>query len=84
MENKEKLVIQNIHIGNAIKERLKKQNRSVVWFASQLKCSRTNVYKIFKRESIDTQELLLVSQLLNFNFFKLYADEIAKVLKSKK
>ena len=49
-----------IHIGELIEKELHRQERSVTWFANKLYCDRSNVYSIFKRQSIDT-DLLPVS-----------------------
>lgn len=38
------------HIGKAIKEELERQERSVAWFARQLSCDRSNVYRIFQKK----------------------------------
>lgn len=65
----------NIHIGNLIKEELQNQERTISWFARKLYCDRSNVYDIFKRESIDTELLLRISLILERNFFLLYVDE---------
>lgn len=58
-----------VHIGKLIEQELRKQERSVTWFANKLYCERTNVYSIFKRESIDTALLLRISDILHHNFF---------------
>lgn len=59
-----------IHIGKLIEEELRRQERSVAWFARKLCCERTNVYSIFKRESIDTALLHRISLVLHRNFFE--------------
>jgi hypothetical protein len=64
-----------LHIGNEIKMELLRQERTVSWFARKLCCDRTNVYSIFKRESIDTLLLQRISSVLNRNFFELYNQE---------
>lgn len=64
-----------IHIGNLIKEELLQQERTISWFARKLYCDRSNVYDIFRRESIDTELLLRISLILERNFFLLYVDE---------
>lgn len=64
-----------IHVGSLIKEELKRQERSISWFARKLYCDRSNVYDIFKRESVDTELLLRISLVLKRNFFLLYVDE---------
>lgn len=61
-----------IHIGQLIEAELHRQERSVTWFARKLSCDRTNVYSIFKRESIDTALLLRISKVLHHNFFSYY------------
>ena len=67
-----------VHIGKAIKAELERQERSVTWFAKKLYCERTNVYSIFKRESIDTELLLRISIVLHRNFFMDYIEELSK------
>lgn len=62
-----------IHIGKRIEEELRLQERSVTWFANKLYCDRTNVYKIFRKQSIDTELLLRISAILNHDFFSDYS-----------
>lgn len=61
-----------VHIGNLIEQELRKQERTVTWFASKLHCDRTNIYKIFKKQSIDTSLLEQISAILQHNFFQDY------------
>lgn len=61
-----------LHIGQLIEQELRRQERSVSWFARKLCCDRTNVYDIFKRQSIDTTLLLRISRILHRNFFCYY------------
>jgi len=65
-----------IDIGVIIREKLKERGKPVVWLARQLSCSRTNIYKIFDRRSIDTNELMRISMILDYDFFKLYSAEM--------
>lgn len=53
-----------ISIGALIENELHRQERTTVWFARKLGCNRTNAYKIFRRESIDTELLLKISVIL--------------------
>ncbi|MBQ4499494.1 MAG: XRE family transcriptional regulator [Alistipes sp.] len=62
--------MKRISIGEAIRAELDRQERSVVWFARHLSCDRTNVYKIFAKDSIDTELLMRISITLNHNFFE--------------
>lgn len=66
----------NVNIGSLIKAKLKEKQITVVWFATQLGCSRTNIYKIFSKNSIDTNELYKISEILGFDFFKYYSDKL--------
>lgn len=65
-----------IHIGNLIEEQVRKKQMNVSLFARQLHCDRTNVYDIFKRPSIDTEQLFRISKILNYNFFDLYSKQL--------
>ncbi len=65
-----------VHIGNIIKERFDEQGYPVSWFAKQLCCDRTNIYSIFKRESIDSALLVKISIILNHDFFKYYSKDL--------
>jgi plasmid maintenance system antidote protein VapI len=62
-----------IHIGSIIKEKFDELGLSVSWFAKELCCDRTNVYSIFKRESIDTSLLVKISIILDHDFFRYYS-----------
>lgn len=62
-----------------IKQILKKRKKTVVWFAEELSCSRTNVYKIFAKQSIDTYDLLRISKILDYDFFEIYSEEVKKI-----
>lgn len=57
-----------MHIGNLIREKLEEKQRTVVWLAHELSYSRTNVYKIFAKSSIDTHVLMRISQILRYDF----------------
>lgn len=56
-------------IGVLIKEELERQERSISWFARKLSCDRSNVYRLFQKESIDTGLLARISILLGRDFF---------------
>lgn len=66
-----------IHIGHLIRQQLKEQGRSVTWFAQRLNYDRSNAYKIFSKPHIDTDLLLTISKVLNYNFFCVYAEQLA-------
>ena len=65
-----------IEIGHQIRLKLKERKKTVVWFAHELSCSRTNVYKIFEKNSIDTADLLRISTILDYDFFQLFSEQL--------
>ena len=56
-------------IGLLFKEELLRQERGITWFARKLACDRSNIYRIFDKESIDTGLLLRISLILQRDFF---------------
>lgn len=66
--------MKKIHLGQLIKTELERQERSVSWFAQKLSCDRSNVYRLFQKESIDTHLLARISIILNYNFFAEFDD----------
>ncbi len=56
-------------IGIRIKEEIERQERSISWVARKLACDRSNIYRLFQRESIDTDTLRRISRLLDHDFF---------------
>lgn len=64
-----------VHIGQLIETELHRQERSVIWLARKLYCDRTNVYSIFKRQSIDTDLLMRICHILNYDFFCCYSND---------
>jgi plasmid maintenance system antidote protein VapI len=76
-----------IHIGKLILEKVKEKGISKSAFARNINKSRQNVQDIFKRESIDTQLLSEIGEVLEVDFFELLSkkpvkdSELAKELK---
>ena len=68
------------HIGKLIREELERQDRTPTWLARKIACDRTNVYYIFKQESLHTDMIERLSVALNHNFFQDLADGIASQL----
>lgn len=66
-----------VHIGNIIRQELANQRRSVSWLAEQLYTDRTNMYRILKKENLDTALLRRISLCLQHDFFKYYSDELS-------
>ena len=67
-----------VNIGQNIKEELQRQERTVSWLARKLNCTRTAVYRIFDKNSIDTALLTQISQILHHNFFQELFEDLEK------
>jgi len=63
----------DIHIGSLIREVLIKEGRKPSWLAKKLHYDNSNVYRIFKNQTINTQLLLKISLLLKHDFFSHYS-----------
>ncbi|SKC71905.1 helix-turn-helix transcriptional regulator [Ohtaekwangia koreensis] len=61
-----------LHIGREIEIRYKESGLKLSEFAKRLNTSSRNVYDIFERSEIKTDQLERISKILNFNFFSLY------------
>lgn len=60
----------SIHIGAIIKDKLALERRSISWFAAQMNCDRSNMYKLLSRAHLDTNFILRASKVLEHNFFQ--------------
>lgn len=63
-------IMKDVHIGTMIQAELLRQGRSVKWLAAQIYCEKSNIYKLFRRKSIDLEQLMKISEALNYNFLK--------------
>lgn len=71
-----------LHIGEEIKKVLSSSEMSVTEFAKKINKSRGNVYSIFLRNAIETDLLVIISDVLQYDFFQLFSNS-DKQLKKK-
>lgn len=57
------------HIGKKIEEVVREKRFSVSEFAKLINTNRNNIYSIFRRESVDTELLSKIGEVLEYNFF---------------
>lgn len=69
---RENAMKKKIHLGNLIKKKFKESGLTVGEFAQKINRTRTVVYHIFERESIDIKMLEDISRALDYDFVKLY------------
>ncbi len=65
--------MEEIHIGQRIKEVFNTKGISVTEFAKRINKSRENIYSIFSRKTVDTGLLLTISKVLDYDFFMLFS-----------
>jgi hypothetical protein len=78
------LINMAIHIGKKIKEVLTQSKFTATEFAVQINKTRTVVYDIFKRSTIDTGLLQKISKVLNYDFFADYSQETFSTINDEK
>lgn len=71
--------MKQIHIGKQIKEVFDKKGFTVTEFAKRINKSRENIYSIFKRKTIDTGLLQIISGVLEYDFFTLYSSNDSSI-----
>lgn len=67
-----------IHIGKCIATALREERHTVQWLADELYCDRSNVYRLFRRSSVDAAMMMRLSRLLNRDFFALYSEALRR------
>lgn len=65
-----------IHIGNLIRDELRRQGRTNQWLADQLGIDRRTLQRQYNKPSIDTQQLLRISKILSIDLFKYYSEQL--------
>jgi predicted transcriptional regulator len=60
--------MKDIHLGSLIRQKLSENSMSIQDFSDKINCHRTTVYDIFKRKSIDIEQLIRISKVLDFDF----------------
>lgn len=64
-----------MHIGQHIKEVMKRQGVTATQLAKDICCTRPHVHKIFRKENIDLVLLWRISHALNYDFFRDLSDD---------
>lgn len=59
----------DFHAGHIIKAVFDEQGRTVKWFATKMHCNRTNVYKMFEKQHLNSEIIARASQVLGHDFF---------------
>lgn len=68
----------NVHIGQKVQEVFEQKTLKLSDFADELGTVRQNVYRIFKKQHVDTGLLMKICSVLGHNFFQYYCDGSAQ------
>ena len=68
--------ITQIHIGKLISDEIARQGLSDEWLMERIGVSERDLRRIFSKPSIGTEQLLLISSVLNTNFFSHYSEAL--------
>lgn len=70
--------LHQMHIGHRVKEIFDAQPKgyTAARLAAEIHCERRNVYRIFEKKSLDTDQLLLLSRALGHDFFADLSEEL--------
>jgi transcriptional regulator with XRE-family HTH domain len=64
-----------IDIGETIRKVAQAQGWTTIDLAKAIGCERTNLYDIYKRESVDINLLMRISEVMNHDFLQYYATD---------
>ena len=67
-----------VHVGEKVAEVMYQKHVSKQEFADSIGTDHSNVYRILKKESIETNQLFRYSKVLKHNFFKDLAEEFER------
>ena len=59
----------DFHVGHIIKAVFDEQGRKVEWFAKRMHCNRTNIYKMFEKQHLNSEVIARASKALDHDFF---------------
>ncbi|HVW97543.1 MAG TPA: hypothetical protein VHA56_16335 [Mucilaginibacter sp.] len=65
-----------LHIGKEIERKFQESGFKIGYFAEQINTGERNVYSIFSRKDISADMLARISKTLDFNFFRLYEQNL--------
>jgi transcriptional regulator with XRE-family HTH domain len=65
-----------LHIGQKIREIAKKKRIGTIELAKLIHTSRQNLNAIYRKKSIDVEQLYLLSKALEFDLFALYTEKL--------
>lgn len=66
----------NIHLGKFIRARVKEKGMGVQKICSSMKITEEELSAIYELKSLDSEQILRWSKLLNYDFFRIYSQHL--------
>ncbi|GEN75363.1 transposase [Chryseobacterium hagamense] len=66
----------NIHLGKLIKARVQEKEMNVRKVCRSMKITEEQLYEIYESKSLDSEQILSWSKLLNYDFFRIYSQHL--------
>ena len=71
--------MQQIHIGNLIRDELRRSGHTNQWLADRIGITPRTLQKLFNKPSLDTHQLLTICRALSVDLFRYYSDTLTDV-----
>lgn len=65
-----------IHIGECIRLRVEESKVDPSRIASFIKCTEKDLYEIYRSKSVDSEVLLMLSKVMEYDFFRIYTQHL--------
>jgi transcriptional regulator with XRE-family HTH domain len=65
----------SLQIGKLIQAIAKQRNINEMELAQRINCTRENIYRIYKADSVDVVQLIKLSRALNYDFLSAISEE---------
>ncbi|MDR1758056.1 MAG: hypothetical protein LBR51_03720 [Bacteroidales bacterium] len=77
-------ILNTIHEGKLVKQRLKEEGRSITWLANKLCCHVRTIYKILSKKHITPDLMLQIATILEWHVYHVYDELIEKEIERKR
>lgn len=65
-----------IHMGSLIKQKMIEKGIEISSICTIIGCTEEEVHEVFTSKSLDTEKMLLLSQYLEYDFFRIYTHHL--------
>ena len=77
---KKEIIPPDIHIGSMIKAKAAEKKITEVQLAKMILCDNSTIHDIYRRKSINSEQLWKISMALEYDFFEIYRNNLPKTI----